>query len=542
MKRVLKILILLYVIIPLTAVAMPPHPKLVEEYKKQGELSKLATRLKSINIKMNKNSPEKLFPASGDFKIPVLLVRYNTPYTESSAKPLLFGNNYSPDKKFNLPIIVITFIFSVLMFSVAVKKHRNIPAFLIAYISFFSFPFSCSSESNTSYIDTTGFSSGTIFYNNLFNGETSSDLSLRKYYQEMSNSKMNITFDVFGPVQIPKSWDYYGANNSSGDDMHPGELVSAAVQKMVTLYSSTDFSHYDNDNDGKVDTIIIIHQGRGEESGADEKTIWSHKWDLVSAKYYGDGSGPVTADGVTFNVYTIQPEYTFSEGDSSIGVFAHELGHVFGLPDLYDINGDTYGVGNWSLMASGSWCGPGYDGTRPAPLLAWERNIVGNGEWIAITSITGSGTYSINDIESGHTVYKINLDSGTGQYLLLEGKKQSTADQWTVNGTGILVTHIHEGIITAYMDENTINTGSGRVHGVNIVEADNGNNLWNKTNYGTGTDLYYSGNNASLTETTTPDTKYYTSTSPIVKDGSSGVSITGIGSASFPMTLDVDLP
>ncbi len=41
------------------------------------------------------------------------------------------------------------------------------------------------------------------------------------------------------------------------------------------------------------------------------------------------------------------------------GVFAHEMGHAaFGLPDLYDTDNSSEGLGNWSLMAGGSWNGP----------------------------------------------------------------------------------------------------------------------------------------------------------------------------------------
>ena len=55
----------------------------------------------------------------------------------------------------------------------------------------------------------------------------------------------------------------------------------------------------------------------------------------------------------------------------------HELGHAaFGLPDLYDRDYSSEGLGRWSLMAGGSWNGPSPGGrTRyagihmsPAPL------------------------------------------------------------------------------------------------------------------------------------------------------------------------------
>ena len=57
----------------------------------------------------------------------------------------------------------------------------------------------------------------------------------------------------------------------------------------------------------------------------------------------------------------------------TIGVFVHEMGHGFwNLPDLYDTDGSSEGIGSWSLMAGGSWngpanlCVPGGAATTPA--------------------------------------------------------------------------------------------------------------------------------------------------------------------------------
>ena len=60
---------------------------------------------------------------------------------------------------------------------------------------------------------------------------------------------------------------------------------------------------------------------------------------------------------------------------------------------------------------------------------------------------------SISDIESSHEVFKIVLDntSGQEQYLLLEGKP-GLLFKLVCSGSvqGILVTHIHEGVISKF--------------------------------------------------------------------------------------------
>lgn len=217
------------------------------------------------------------------------------------------------------------------------------------------------------------------FYEKLLNGENDEALSFRKYYRDMSGGRLDIEVTVVNTGSASNDIAYYGANDGEGYDVRPATLVGEAIDRADA--GGLDFSRFDNDGDGEVDVVMVIHAGRGEESGADDDTIWSHAWNLDSGADFGDGSGARIYDGVTINEYTIQPEYFLSPGDSTIGVFTHEFGHVLGLPDLYDTTYQTDGVGKWSLMAAGSWNGPGNDGSVPAPLLAWEKAYLG---WISL--------------------------------------------------------------------------------------------------------------------------------------------------------------
>ena len=57
-----------------------------------------------------------------------------------------------------------------------------------------------------------------------------------------------------------------------------------------------------------------------------------------------------------------------------IGTFCHELGHVLGLPDLYDTSENSAaGIGVWGLMGAGNW----QRQTSPAYMSAWSRYRLG---------------------------------------------------------------------------------------------------------------------------------------------------------------------
>jgi len=453
------------------------------------------------------------------------------------------------------------------------------------------------------------FASGSTvpFYSNLLNGVSSAALSMKKYYADMSGGTFNLAIDVKGPYTASRNAAYYGGNDSDDFDLYPATLVREAV--VAASNAGVDFAPYDNDNDGEVDMVMVVHAGAGEEASEVANDIWSHAWELSSGQIYGDGNGPVYADGKKVDIYCIQPEYIFSAGDSTIGVFCHEFAHILGLPDLYDTEYESQGAGIFTIMSGGGWAGPGGMGSRPTPFLAWEKNMLGwltakspNGNvvspqtfsslaliqeahgafaqhsagdgrvtlalafgllasglgfvWytrgggrvaalvIAIAFLlaaalfgvscgesgpgntgTGSssssahdGSVSLGDIETTREAIVVPLGDPAGkQYYFLENKVRVNGT-WTeyLPGDGLLITHIHDAVIAAKINDNTVNDFANRIHGVTVVEADNGNELWkdpdsNSSDEGTESDLFRS---RSFTPDTTPATRYYTGTSP----------------------------
>ena len=178
--------------------------------------------------------------------------------------------------------------------------------------------------------------------------------SVREFYTEATNNLVDITGDVVGTYRMPHTLAWY-ANGNFGMDRPPapGGTTRArdlAQDAAVAANPDVDFKPFDNDRNGFVDAFIVVHAGRGGEQTGNSNDIWSHKWTLPSV---------FRADRTKIFSYLTVPE------DARVGVCAHELGHLlFGFPDLYDVDDTSEGIGNWCLIAGGSWNG---GPRRPAP-------------------------------------------------------------------------------------------------------------------------------------------------------------------------------
>ena len=103
--------------------------------------------------------------------------------------------------------------------------------------------------------------------------------SVYDYFLEQSNGKLQLTFDVVGPVQLSRPMAYYGENTTFGDK-HAGEMVAEACQLAA---DSVNFADYDWDQDGIVDQVVVIYAGWGEAMGAAEETVWPQEYTLVKS-------------------------------------------------------------------------------------------------------------------------------------------------------------------------------------------------------------------------------------------------------------------
>ncbi|MEK6635266.1 MAG: M6 family metalloprotease domain-containing protein [Planctomycetota bacterium] len=368
--------------------------------------------------------------------------------------------------------------------------------------------------------------------------------SMKNYYEAVSYGKFSVsagTAGVVGWYTAAKKHDYYGENDEIDYDKWPGDLVYEAVK---AADADVDFSDYDMDNDGYVDVVDIVHQGTGEEASSDETDIWSHRWALDSAEYYGYSHyGVYTTNDrnskgeyVKIDDYVLEPEKLDNNTQETIGVFAHEYGHALGLPDLYDVDYSSQGIGDWSLMAGGTWNYVQEPGDRPALMDAWCKYFL---DWVKPTQITETLTNEpITNASAAADVYQLrNGEPLSGEYFLVENRQKSGFDAG-LPGAGLLIWHVDGDLIKKKKYSNTVNTKecypskkcSKKHYGVALMQADDDWELEKGTSYGDSGDPYPgSTSNTSFTSSSSPNSNLY-------NGKSSGVSVTNISVSGSTMT------
>lgn len=307
-------------------------------------------------------------------------------------------------------------------------------------------------------------------YQTLLFAEGADKWSMKTYYRDISNKIFNIDGRVIGPYKLPdKDTDYEGGNNGLGG-AHFGGLLKTAF---TTADGDIDFGQFDNDgpdgvpnsgdDDGKVDTLFIIHPEVGGEceKAGNLQNIWSHSW------HYSEGLGhsapfetadksnrvdpetnqPIPGAKILIEDYTIQPGLSCSSTPTApkiieIGVFCHEYGHALGLPDLYDrTEPKAECVGCWCLMGSGSYGGDNLHADRPSHMSPWCKQYLG---WADVKPLLSVASHSFEPVDVKNRVYKFVVPGTSNlEYFLVEYRRKKGWDEF-LHGEGLAIWHIDE--------------------------------------------------------------------------------------------------
>lgn len=322
--------------------------------------------------------------------------------------------------------------------------------------------------------------------------------SVHDYYHDQSYGKFNLTFDVVGPINLDKSYSYYGRNFGE-DDLNAPEMVVECCQ---AVDDEVDFTEYDWDDDGVVEEVFVLYAGYGEATSGGANTIWPHMWSLSDASNYNDNlPKSFLLDGVFIDVYACSNElYAYSgTTEMGLGVICHEFSHCLGLPDLYDTSyNGNFGMGAWDILDHGSYNGPSGLGWVPAGYSSYERNYAG---WLKFNELkTNRRILNVKPLTSRGNGYVIYNDNNPNEFYILENRKQDSWDTY-IPGEGLLIVHVDYDPDLWY--SNMVNTtGVYNDHQrLTLIHASNSTRG--------GHDAYPYNGNDSLTDNSTPAAKLY---------------------------------
>ncbi|MDE6311808.1 MAG: M6 family metalloprotease domain-containing protein [Muribaculaceae bacterium] len=268
--------------------------------------------------------------------------------------------------------------------------------------------------------------------------------SFRDYYLENSYGLLDIETTVTRWITVPYPKSYYTTDNAES-------LITDALS---IIDSEIDLREFDNDGDGVLDGLAVIHQGAGAEASGSSSDIWSHSGTLYGQSF----------DGIRLMRYTIQPEILYDSTNpnrmGTIGVMCHEFGHNLGAPDFYDTDylqsgGEYTGTGVWDLMGGGAWNGPGVSGTQPAGINMWQKIQLG---WVTPHQLENSE--SIVGMMSAHdnpVAYRFDTTE-PGEYFILENRQQEGRFDSALPSHGLIIYHVNDNMIADNVVSNSLNT------------------------------------------------------------------------------------
>jgi M6 family metalloprotease-like protein len=313
-----------------------------------------------------------------------------------------------------------------------------------------------------------------------------------------------------------------------------------------------DFASFDSNGDkvlsrNELHVFVVVAGFEASYLGGSTPSVWGHHSGL------GGTVAAPTLDGVTVCATADEGGYSqvgelHDDHMATIGILCHELGHDIGLPDLYDTDKSSSGVGAHCLMGSGSWgFAPGEnDGATPVMMCAWSRIQLG---FLSPTILTSPGTYAAfaaSDPGSANA-FKIATPN-PGEYFVIENRQLTGFDaglygyfRLSSGGTdrgGLAIWHI---------DDNQLDNTDENHKMVDLEEANEGALGYRELDLDSNCDdgscdprgrrgnrqhYFYAGNATAFDNTTTPNSRLY-------NGAASGVAIRSVSASGPSMTFEL---
>jgi immune inhibitor A len=403
-----------------------------------------------------------------------------------------------------------------------------------------------------------------LFRDNYLRGgaDTTTTHTLKHFYNSISHGAVDIVTlnlpSATGWLTAPNNYAYYCQHDGTHDNgfgPYPRNAQRLVMDAVLAADPYVDFSQYAVG--GVVRNLFVVHAGSGAEWSGGGDLLWSHAWDVVSDDGFGNTPPPLFADGARIVNYSMEPEAggnTLGEAGGpvtgpflpAVGVYAHEFGHVLGLPDEYDYGYQSKGTGYVSLMAGGSWnrtpnVYPECAGNSPAQPSAWGMAYLGFVTPTVVTTLATGVTIPPSETTGPGSIVKVvQPGSGGMEYWLFENRQQLGFDagfsRMGPDAHGLCIYHVDENVMArTFWRPNEAECVSGGVYrglrncdcdtlsanpsngekwyGISVEQADGLYQL--ELNGNSGSSDFYSNVTGvtSFTPTTVPNTTSYYRTS-----------------------------
>lgn len=270
---------------------------------------------------------------------------------------------------------------------------------------------------------------------------------------------------------------------------HPdiGNDYGSASARLVkeALFAAADyvdFKQFDSNANGAIESseLAIVFMVAGYEKAfggvnAPKPNVWAHQKEIS-----------LSVGGVELTRYAMFGE-KHQNHLATIGIISHEMGHLlFDLPDLYDRDFQSHGIGRWGLMGLGSWnSAGGLSGSAPAHMMAWSKQKAG---FLKPKDIDfNQSQFRLASSSTGPNALRIWVDPFRhGEHFLLEYRSDESFDRG-LPGHGLLVSHIDDWV--GYGKAGNQNDVAERKL-VDIEEADGRKDLDNLSNLGDELDVF----------------------------------------------------
>ncbi|WP_395661315.1 M6 family metalloprotease domain-containing protein, partial [Aestuariivirga sp.] len=263
--------------------------------------------------------------------------------------------------------------------------------------------------------------------------------SMAEYFSKVSYGKFTVSA---GPAGV-RGWYTIDMTAAEVAQDH-NKMAFLAVQ--AADRDGVDFSAYDMDGDCDADTVAIIHQGGDQPSYA--SNLGNYGPYLTRSPCRKGGFVTV------HNYITVGELFDYGPyiGLHHVGVIIHEYGHVLGLPDLYDINYTSNGVGQWSTMSHGlyncSWEKQnGQDVCVHTPVLldAFSRLVLNWSTPIVIERGAAPVSVTLPPTDESPSVVLFGSGEPLSEYFIVENRQKSGFDAG-LPGSGLLVWHVDDAV------------------------------------------------------------------------------------------------